>query len=109
MSKVIIQNYLNIINALKQQISINKQNMDNILNEKDLKIKNLEDIIKLKESEFELLNNKFKLKEDKVELLNDKLKSKGSEMIKSDSDIIAEQLKQSNISFKKAGPFIMLT
>ena len=95
MSQAIIQNYVNNINALRQQMSINKQNMDNILNEKDLKIQNLENIIKLKEDEIALLNNKLKLKED--------------ETIKGDSDIIAEQLKQSNISFKRAGPFIMLT
>ena len=121
------QNYIQTIYQMKQTMALNKQNMENMvqnhslaLSVKNDEIKNLNDKIHFKDEEIAGLkdqhtrtlsqkNDEIKNLNDELSVLREQLASNESNSKKDDSDIIADKLSNSNISYKKAGPFILLT
>ena len=82
------------IQSLKQQMTLNKKHMDAIVTQKDSTIQLLRDSVKQKDLDVQALNEKIHLIETKT---ND------------DTTIIEEEIQKSKLSYKKSGPFIMLT
>jgi hypothetical protein len=124
------------IQSLKQQMTLNKKHMDAIVTQKDSTIQLLRDSVKQKDLDNQLLRDSVKQKDLDNQLLRDSVKQKDldNQLLRDsvkqkdldvqalnekihlietktndDTTIIEEEIQKSKLSYKKSGPFIMLT
>lgn len=100
-----INKYKNTIHELQQSMIQNKKNIDILISNKDEELSKLQELCCQKDEELSKLQENCNLKDKHIE----ELKQEIADLLNCNDKQTIQSLNDNNITFKKSGPFILLT